>query len=196
MKSASLYKNQLVLIWLQERSEGTSSVAFEVLIINSQIDFINLFIINCLESDINLIIFNCLKWDKNLFIFSCLTSTFFFPKIISFGSRRERMFMGARPYFCILCSPGEMMTCYIRDTNKFLRYCSLCTSILRCGFPAKGIKLTRFILLEAFVGPQLWDTLVYTILVGTARKFAECKWSYGIRNFSVVDTLLRLHICS
>ena len=32
----------------QGRSEGTSSVAFEVLKIKSEIDFINLFIFNCL----------------------------------------------------------------------------------------------------------------------------------------------------
>ena len=40
-------------------SEGTSSVAFKVLIINCQIDVMNLFIFNCLTSHINLLIFNC-----------------------------------------------------------------------------------------------------------------------------------------
>ena len=44
----------------QRRSEGTSSVAFEVVIMNRQIDFINLFIFNCLTLNINLLIFNCL----------------------------------------------------------------------------------------------------------------------------------------
>ena len=38
----------------QGRSEGASSVAFEVLIIKSEIDFINLFIFNCLTSNIQL----------------------------------------------------------------------------------------------------------------------------------------------
>ena len=69
----------------QWRSEGISSVAFKVLIINCQIDFINL------------LIFNCLTLDMNLFIFNCLTSNFCFPKIISFASRRERLLMDARP---------------------------------------------------------------------------------------------------
>ena len=52
----------------QGRSESTSSVAFEVLIINCHIEFINLFIFNCLTSNIN------------LFIFNCPTSNFCFPK--------------------------------------------------------------------------------------------------------------------
>ena len=43
------------------------------------------------------------------------------------------------------------MTCYLRDTNKFLRYRTLCTNILKCKFPAKGIEL---ILLENFEGPR------------------------------------------
>ena len=38
------------------------------------------------------------------------------------------------------------MTCHLRDINKFLRYRNLCKSILKCGFPAKGIELTRFFL--------------------------------------------------
>ena len=42
---------------VQGRSEGTSSVAFEVLIINCQIYFINLFIFNCLALNIKLFIF-------------------------------------------------------------------------------------------------------------------------------------------
>ena len=42
----------------QGRSEGTSSIAFEVLTINCQIYFINLFIFNCLTLNINLFIFN------------------------------------------------------------------------------------------------------------------------------------------
>ena len=57
----------------QGRSEGTLSVALEVLIIKSEKDFIN------------------------LFIFNCLTSNFCFPKNIFFASRRKRLFMDARP---------------------------------------------------------------------------------------------------
>ena len=81
----------------QGRSESTLSVAFEVLIIKSEIDFINLFIFNCLTSNVNLFIFNCLTSNINLFNFNCFTSNFCFPKNIFFASRRERMFMDARP---------------------------------------------------------------------------------------------------
>ena len=42
---------------VQGHSEGTSSVAFEVLIINCQIYFINSFIFNCLTLNIKLFIF-------------------------------------------------------------------------------------------------------------------------------------------
>ena len=70
---------------IQGHREGTSSVAFEVLIMNCEIDSINLFI------------FNYLPLNINLFIFNCLTSNFCFPKNIYFASRRERLFMDARP---------------------------------------------------------------------------------------------------
>ena len=129
-------------------SEGTSSVAFEVLIINCEIDFINLFIFNCLTSNIN------------LFNFNCLTSNVCFSENTSFVNRRKRLFMVARPYFRILNSSGKMMTCYLRDTNKFLRYRTLRTSILKCGFPAKGTELTRLVLFEVLEMPQLRGTSV------------------------------------
>ena len=51
----------------QECSEDTSSVAFEVLIINFQIYFINLFIFNCLTLNIKLFIF---KLFEVKFLFS------------------------------------------------------------------------------------------------------------------------------
>ena len=129
--------------YIQRRSEGTSSVAFEVLIINCHIEYINLFIFNCLTSNIKLLIFNCLM------------SNFCFPKNMSFTSRRERLFMDARLEFRILNSPGKMMTYYLRDTDKFLRYRTLCPSILKCGFPKRGIKLTWFVLFEVLEVPQL-----------------------------------------
>ena len=132
----------------QGSREGTSIVAFKVLITNYQIDFINLFI------------FNCLTLNINLFIFNCLTSNFCFPKNTSFANRRKRLFMDARPYFRILNSSGKMMTCYLRDTNKFLRYRTLRTSILKCGFPTKGIELTRLVLFEVLEMPQLRGTSV------------------------------------
>ena len=106
-------------MWKNVRREGTSSVEFEVLIMNSEKDFIHWFIFNYLASNINLLIFNCLTLNINLFIFDCLTSNFCFPKNIYFASRREPLFVDARPYFQILNSLGKMMTSYIRDTNKF-----------------------------------------------------------------------------
>ena len=42
---------------MQGRSEGTSSVEFEILIINCQTYFTNLFIFNCLTSNMELFIF-------------------------------------------------------------------------------------------------------------------------------------------
>ena len=113
------------------RSEGTSSVAFEVLLTKSEIDFINLFVFNCLKSNIN------------LFNFNCFMSIICFPKKIFFASRRERIFMDVRPQFWVFNSTGKMMTCYLRDTNKILRYRTLCTNILRCKFPTKRTELTR-----------------------------------------------------
>ena len=97
----------------QGRRDGTSIVTFELLIMNCEIDFINLFIFNYLASNINLLVFNCLALNINLFIFNCLTSSSCILKNLSFTSRRERLFMDARPQFRILSSPGKMMTCYL-----------------------------------------------------------------------------------
>ena len=52
---------------MQGRSEGISSVTFEVLIINCQIYFINSFIFNCLTLNIKLFIF---KFFDVKFLFS------------------------------------------------------------------------------------------------------------------------------
>ena len=51
----------------QGRSEGTSSVTFEVLIIKSEKNFINLLIFNCFTSNINLFIHNCFTSNINFF---------------------------------------------------------------------------------------------------------------------------------
>ena len=67
----------------QGRREGALSVAFEVLIMNYETDFINLFI------------FSYLALNIDLFIFNCLTSNFCSPKNIYFGRRREQLFMDA-----------------------------------------------------------------------------------------------------
>ena len=130
----------------QRRSEGTSSVAFEVLIINCQIYFINLFI------------FNCLTLNIKLFIFKLFDVTFLFSENHVFRKQKRTAVYGVmdvHPQFQILNSLGKMMTCYLRDINKFLRYRTLCKSILKCGFPTKGIELTRFVLFEILGVPQL-----------------------------------------
>ena len=53
---ADIIKDNIDIL-MQGRSEGTSSVAFKVLIINCQIYFINSFIFNCLTLNIKLFIF-------------------------------------------------------------------------------------------------------------------------------------------
>ena len=146
---ASKFTKNLVLICqchlTQGRSEGISSVAFEVLIINCQIYFINLFIFNCLTLNIN-----CSSS-------SSLMSNFCFPKIMSFTNRRERLFMDL--WMCVFSSDfkltQENMTCYLRDINKFLKYRTLCKSILKYGLLTKGIGLTWFVPFEVLRVPQL-----------------------------------------
>ena len=133
-------------------SRGVARVVFEVLIIKSEIDFINLFIFNCLTSNMSLFIFNCLTSNINLFNFNSFSSNFCFPKNIFFASRRERMFVGVSPFFRVFNSTGKIMTCYLRDTNKLLRYPIMFTNILKCKFPPKGIELTR---LKFFEGPRV-----------------------------------------
>ena len=132
-----LRANKIGVSTRQGHREDTSSVAFEVLIMNCEEDFINLFIFNCLASNINLLIFNCLKLNINLFFFNCLTSNFCFLKNIYFISRRERQLVDACPYFWILNSLGKMMTCYLRDINTFSRYRTLCTVYFNARFQQK-----------------------------------------------------------
>ena len=66
-RGVMVYLSHNLSILIQGRNEGTSSVAFEVLIINCQIDFINLFIFNCLTLNIKLFIF---KLSDVKFLFS------------------------------------------------------------------------------------------------------------------------------
>ena len=123
---------QLLLSIFQGRSEGASSVAFEVLIINCQICFINSFI------------FNCLTLNIKLFIFKVFEVKFLFSENHVFRKQKRKTVYGvmdACPQFRFLNLLGKMMTCYLRDINKFLRYRTLCKSILKCGFPTKGIEL-------------------------------------------------------
>ena len=66
--------------YIQGHSEGTSSVSFELLIINCHIEIINLFIFNCLMSNIN------------LFFFNCFTSNFCFEKRIFYKQNRMTVY--------------------------------------------------------------------------------------------------------
>ena len=73
------------------------------------------------------------------------------------------------------------MTCYLRATNKFLRYRILSTNILKCKFPTKGIELTWLKFFEVRRG------LSFEALgLDHFRKFAENKQSYEVKSFSVV----------
>ena len=55
--------------------------------------------------------------------------------------------------------PDFKLTCYLRDINIFLRYLTLCKNILKCGFPTRGIKLTRFVLFEVLGVLRIWGYL-------------------------------------
>ena len=66
----------------QGRSESTSSVVFEVLIVNCQIYFLNF------------LIFNYLTLNINMFIFKLFDIKFLFSENHVFANRRERLFMG------------------------------------------------------------------------------------------------------
>ena len=144
MQEGSLFCLSFFLKSVQGRSEGTSSVAFEVLIINCQIYFINSFI------------FNCLTLNIKLFIFKLFDVKFLFSENYVFRKQKRMAVYG-------LCASlvsdfkftREMMTCYIQDINKFLRYCTLCKSVLKGGFPTKGIELRQFVLFEVLGVPQL-----------------------------------------
>ena len=130
----------------QARSESTSRVAFKVLIINCQIYFINSLIFSCLTLNIKLFVFK-------LFDLKCL----FLENHVYCKEKSMAVYgvMGTRPQFRILNSLGKMMACYLRDMNKFLRYRTLCKSILKCGLPTKGVELTELVLFEILGVPQL-----------------------------------------
>ena len=110
-----------------------------------------------------------------------------FSEKLVFRKQKRTTAYGCESVFWILRSPGKMMTCYLQDTNKFLRYRTLRTSILNCGFPIKGVKLTRFVLFEVTRVLQLRGTLLKTISVGIVLKHMENKGSFKVKNFSVTD---------
>ena len=100
--------------------------------INCQICFIN-----CSSSTV-------LTLNIKLFIFNLFDVKFLFSKNHVFRIQKRTAVYGlmdAHPQIRILNSPGKMMNCNPRDINRFLRYCTLCTSILKYGFPTKGIEL-------------------------------------------------------
>ena len=122
---------------IQGRSEVTSSVAFEELIINCQIDFINLFIFNCLTSNIN------------LFIFSCLTSNFSFSENHIFCKQKIIVVYGRASLVSDCKFTGE------NDDLLSSRHKSIFKKIRKCGFLMKGIKLTGSVLFVVLLVPQL-----------------------------------------
>ena len=124
------------------RSEGTSSVAFELLIINCQIDFINLFIFNCLTSDIYKFVHIQLFDVK--FLFS--------ENHILCKQKRTAVYWRAS-----LVSGFKLIQ--KNDDLLSLRYKSIFevpNRILKWVFPTKGIKLTRFVLFGILRVPQVW----------------------------------------
>ena len=150
IQSINIVKNKFTAFHFfyhfQGRCKGISSVAFEVLIINCLIYFINLFIFNCLTSNIKLFSFKLFN-----------VKSLFSENHVLRKQKRTAVYglMDASPQFRILNSLGKVMTCYLRDINKFLRYRTQCKGILKCGFLTKGIKLTRLALFEALRVPQL-----------------------------------------
>ena len=129
--------------FLQGHSQRTSSVAFEVLIINCQAYFINLFIFTCLTLNIYLFSFNLfdvkfLFSENHIFRKQTRLAVYGCASLVSdFKLTREND---------DLLSSRLCKTCYLRTLHK---------SILKCGFPTKSIKLTRFVLLEVFGVPQI-----------------------------------------
>ena len=105
----------------------------------------------------NLFIFNCLTLNIKLFIFKLFDVKFLFSKNHVFCKQRRTA-----------CSWSYGRASLVSDfkltrenddlffeTNKFLRYRTLCKSMLKCGFPTKCIELTRIVFFEILGVPQL-----------------------------------------
>ena len=127
---------------------------------------------------LNLFIFNCLTLNTKLFIFKLFDVKFLFSENHFFRKQKRTVsdFKLARENDDLLPSRH----------NKFLRYRTMCNSILKCGFPAKGIELARFVLFEILGVLQFWGSRFRPCSV---RKFAKYKWDYEKRNFSVLDKI-------
>ena len=63
--------------------------------------------------------------------------------------------MDAHPYFQISNAPGKLMICYLRRTNKFLRFRALLIKATKCKFLTKSIVPTPLIIFEVLGVPQL-----------------------------------------
>ena len=133
----------------QGRTKDTSSVAMEVLIINWQIYFINVFI------------FSFVILNIKLFIFKLFDVKFFFSKSHVFCKENGCFWTHGRAsfvsYFKLIQENDDLLSW---DINKFLRYRTLYNSILKCAFMKRGIELTRFVLFEVLGIPRLWDESV------------------------------------
>ena len=129
----------------QGRSEGTSSLAFEVLKINCQIYFINLFI------------FNRLTLNIKMFVFKLFDVKFLFSENHVFCKQKRTACLWSYGRASLVSNfklTRENDDLFFK-TNKILRHHTLCKSILKCGLPTKGIELTRFVLSEILGVPQL-----------------------------------------
>ena len=119
------------------------SVAFEVLIIVCQIDFINWSI------------FNCFTLHANLFIFNCQTSNLCFPKKYLSQVKQNKKTKEVEENGCLqTILVSDFKLAWENDDllssrhKNLLRYRTLCTSVLKSRFPKKGIRLTWFVLFE------------------------------------------------
>ena len=119
----------------QGRREGTSNVAFGVLLIKSEIYFINLFIFNCLTSKINLFNFNCSTSNF------CFLNNIFFKRTDVY--RRASLVSGVQ----LNRENDDLLS-----SRQIKFWGTLCTNILECEFPTKNIELTR---VEFFEGPRV-----------------------------------------
>ena len=154
----------------QERSKGTSSVAFEVLIISWQKYFINLFIFNCLT--VNII----------FFIFNLFDVKFLFSENHIFYKQKRTAVYGLQSLVSVIKITREKDDLLSsRHTKMRLPNKRYQTNAVRTFWGTSNASDLRYLGLDHF---------------GTTQKLAKYKRDYGIRNFRVLDKLMRLCICS
>ena len=130
----------------QRHSVGISTVAFEVLVFNCQIDFINLFNFNCLTSSINFFIFNC--FESNF----CFLKNFCKQKRTTVYERAFLVldFKFTRENDELLSSRHNQISEVPHPVHEYTKM----------GIPTKGKELTRFLLFKILGVSQLWGILV------------------------------------